>query len=99
MGTSQILPLSVSTYGIGSGCIDGMSSYTGEINNVRVSNLEKSQELIYSYHNLNSRRYILTPQFRANLQNDTQIPSLETLSFSINQMPYGASNYICNLNI
>ncbi len=99
VGTSQILPLSVSTYGIGSGCIDGMSSYTGEINNVRVSNLEKSQELIYSYHNLNSRRYILTPQFRANLQNDTQIPSLETLSFSINQMPYGASNYILDLNI
>ncbi len=43
VSTSQILPLSVSTYGIGSGCIDGMSSYTGEINNVRVSNLEKSQ--------------------------------------------------------
>ena len=99
VSTSQILPLSVSTYGIGSGCIDGMSSYTGEINNVRVSNLEKSQELIYSYHNLEGRRYILTPQFRANLQNDTQIQSLETSSFSINQMPFGATNYIVNLNI
>lgn len=96
---SQILPLSISTYGIGSGCIDDMSSFTGEITNVRVSNLEKSQEQIYRYHDLEGRRYILTPQFRANLQNDTQIPTLETLSFSINQMPFGATNYIANLNI
>lgn len=96
---SEVLNLPINTYGIGSGCMNNIATFTGEITNVRVSNLEKSQEQISRYHDLESRRYVLTPQFRANLQNDTQIPSLDTLSFSINQMPFGATNYIVNLNI
>ena len=94
----ELANLSLWTYGIGSGCIDSMATFTGEITNVRVSNVEKLPEDIYRFHNLESRRYIFNPQFKANLQNDTQILSLDTLSFSINQMPFGGDNYIVSLN-
>ncbi len=98
LSISEILPLSISTYGIGDGCLDDISSFTGEITNVRVSDLEKSQEQIFRFHGLENRKYVLKPQFKANLQNDTQLQSLDDLSFSINQMPFGASNYIVSLN-
>lgn len=99
LAKTEIYSVLPSQYSVGSGCSEVEDVFDGDIENVRISNTQKSLEDILGYHNIEGRKYILKPSFQAQLQSDTQVESIDDTEFSINQMPFGQANYITTLNI
>lgn len=92
-------PLLTNTYSVGSGCINGLATFSGDIENVRVSLDTVNDEEILKYANISDRSYTLKPVFIASLQSDSQITDIQDTRFSISEMDFGAVNHIVNLNI
>lgn len=92
-------PSVVGNIEVGKGCSVISTPINGDISTPRVYESEKEEPQILNYHTVASRRYDLPVTFKADLQSNAQIQSLDTLTFSINEIPYGADNYIVNLDI
>lgn len=88
-----------SQYSLGNGCSNSLGIFEGQIEEARISTVEKEESEILKYFHLSDRVYTLKPMFKAHLQSDTQILDMNTKTFNISEMIFGAPNHISNLHV
>ena len=73
--------------------------YAGVIDEVRISDIPRSADEIRQSYEIGSRTHPIKVNFKANLLSGNLISSSGDYSFSIDERPHGANNYIEHLEV
>lgn len=73
--------------------------YVGVIDEVRISNIPRSADEIRQSYEIGKRTHPIKVNFKADLLSGNLISSSGDYSFSIDERPYGANNYIEHLEV